>query len=311
MEYELPQGLRELLTEQYGEETAETIVQGFMQPRRVTLRVNTIKTSVDAARAQLEAAGVALTPVAWSDEAFIVENVREHALEQLPLYENGDIYLQSLSSMLPPLLLEPQAGECILDMAAAPGGKTTQMAALSGNRALITACEMHKIRAQRLEYNVKKQGASRVNVMVTDSRRLDDLFQFDKILLDAPCSVSGTILYTDKGFTGGFSRALMDKCARTQEEMLRKALRLLKPGHEMVYSTCSILQRENEAVLQRVLKNGAAQVVPFDEARFADVPKLPTGMEGALLVRPTQLYEGFFAVRLRKSGEAKKSKRLR
>ena len=311
MEYELPQGLRELLTEQYGEETAETIVQGFMQPRRVTLRVNTIKTSVDAARAQLEAAGVALTPVAWSDEAFIVENVREHALEQLPLYENGDIYLQSLSSMLPPLLLEPQAGECILEMAAAPGGKTTQMAALSGNRALITACEMHKIRAQRLEYNVKKQGASRVNVMVTDSRRLDDLFQFDKILLDAPCSGSGTILYTDKGFTGGFSRALMDKCARTQEEMLRKALRLLKPGHEMVYSTCSILQRENEAVLQRVLKNGAAQVVPFDEVRFADVPKLPTGMEGALLVRPTQLYEGFFAVRLRKSGEAKKSKRLR
>ena len=80
MEYELPQGLQELLTEQYGGETAEMIVQGFMQPRRVTLRVNTIKTSVDAARAQLEAAGVALTPVAWSDEAFIVENVREHAL---------------------------------------------------------------------------------------------------------------------------------------------------------------------------------------------------------------------------------------
>lgn len=308
MEYELPQGLRELLTEQYGEETAETIAQGFMQPRRVTLRVNTIKTSVEAARAQLEAAGVALTPVAWSGEAFIVENVREHALEQLPLYENGEIYLQSLSSMLPPLLLEPQAGECILDMAAAPGGKTTQMAALSGNQALITACEMHKIRAQRLEYNVKKQGASRVNVMVTDSRRLDDLFQFDKILLDAPCSGSGTILYTDKGFTGGFSRALMDKCARTQEEMLRKALRLLKPGHEMVYSTCSILQRENEAVLQRVLKNGAAQIVPFDAARFADVPKLPTSMEGALLVRPTALYEGFFAVRLRKSGEVKKKK---
>ena len=193
-------------------------------------------------------------------------------------------------------------------MAAAPGGKTTQMAALSGNQALITACEMNKIRAQRLEYNVKKQGATRVSVMVTDSRRLDDLFQFDKILLDAPCSGSGTILQTETGFTGGFSKVLMDRCAKTQEEMLRKALRLLKPGHEMVYSTCSIMEKENENILRRVIKNGAAEIVPFDTARFADVPLLPTSVEGAMLVCPTELYEGFFAVRIRKAGVAKKKK---
>lgn len=308
MEYELPQDLRPLLVEQYGEETTEAIVQGFMCLRRVTLRVNTLKTTVEAARAQLEAAGLAITPVSWSTEAFIVENAREDAIERLPLYENGEVYLQSLSSMLPPLLLEPQAGECILDMAAAPGGKTTQMAALSGNQALITACEMNKIRAQRLEYNVKKQGASRVNVMVTDSRRLDDLFQFDKILLDAPCSGSGTIVKTEKGFTGGFSRVLMERCAKTQEEMLKKALRLLKPGHEMVYSTCSILQKENENILRRVVKSGIAEIVPFDAARFAHVPQLPAGVPGTLLVRPTALYEGFFAAKIRKCGAAKKKK---
>ena len=308
MEYELPQDLLPLLTQQYGPSQAEEIVQGFMHPRRVTLRVNTLRKSVEVATAQLRAAGLALTPVEWSDTAFIVENAREDALERLPLYENGEIYVQSLSSMLPPLLLEPQAGECILDMAAAPGGKTTQMAALSGNQALITACEMHKIRAQRLEYNVKKQGASRVNVMVTDARRLDDLFSFDKILLDAPCSGSGTILRTPQGFTGGFSRTLMERCARTQEELLRKALRLLKPGHEMVYSTCSILRRENEDLVRRVLKAGAAQVVPLDAARFAQVPQLPTDMPGALLVCPTAQYEGFFAVKLRKGGTAKKKK---
>lgn len=305
----LPQDMEALLEAQYGREWTEKIAQGFAQMRKVTLRVNTLKTSVEEAKAQLHAAGLVLTPVSWSGEAFIVENARESALEQLPMYENGEIYLQSLSSMLPPLLLEPKEGACILDMAAAPGGKTTQMASLSGNKALITACEMNKIRAQRLEYNVKKQGATRVNVMVTDSRRLDDLFQFDQILLDAPCSGSGTVLKTETGFTGGFSKVLMDRCAKTQEEMLRKALRLLKPGHEMVYSTCSIMEKENENILRRVIKNGAAEIVPFDTARFADVPLLPTSVEGAMLVCPTELYEGFFAVKIRKAGAAKRPAR--
>ena len=300
MQQELPGDLRELLAAQYTGEETEAILSGFFGKRRVTLRVNTIKTSTAQARSQLEEAGLTVCPVAWSEDALIIENARERALEALPLYTRGEIYLQSLSSMLPPLLLAPQPGECILDMAAAPGGKTTQMAALSGNRALITACEMNKIRAQRLEYDVGKQGALHVNVMVTDSRRLDDLFRFDKILLDAPCSGSGTIVRTEQGYTGGFSLALMNRCVRTQEEMLKKALRLLKPGHEMVYSTCSILQSENEALVERVLRRSPAEVVPMDEKRFESVPRLPTRLEGALLVRPTETYEGFFAVKLRR-----------
>ena len=95
--------------------------------------------------------------------------------------------------MIPPIVLDPSPGESILDMAAAPGGKTTQMAALSGGLADITACEKNKIRAQRLLYNLKKQGAGRVTVLETDARRLDSRFFFDKILLDAPCSGSGTV----------------------------------------------------------------------------------------------------------------------
>ena len=95
--------------------------------------------------------------------------------------------------MIPPLVLAPRQGETVLDMAAAPGGKTTQMAALSGNAALITACEKNRIRAERMQFNLQRQGATRVSVMVEDARRLDDLFSFDRILLDAPCSGSGTI----------------------------------------------------------------------------------------------------------------------
>ena len=90
--------------------------------------------------------------------------------------------------MLPPIILNPKEGYDILDMAAAPGGKTTQLAVLTQNKAHITACEMNTIRLERLKYNIEKQGATSVYTMQTDSRRIDDFFSFDQILLDAPCS---------------------------------------------------------------------------------------------------------------------------
>ena len=111
----------------------------------------------------------------------------------MDIYKNGKIYLQSLSSMLPPIVLNPMPKNDILDMTAAPGGKTTQIAALSNNEANITACEINKIRAERLRYNLDKQGASSVFVMLEDARNIDNFFSFDQILLDSPCSGSGTI----------------------------------------------------------------------------------------------------------------------
>ena len=94
--------------------------------------------------------------------------------------------------MIPPIVLSPKEDENILDMAAAPGGKTTQIASISENKAMITACEKNKIRAERLKYNLQKQGVTCANVMIEDARKLSDFFSFDKILLDAPCSGSGT-----------------------------------------------------------------------------------------------------------------------
>ena len=97
--------------------------------------------------------------------------------------------------MLPPIILEPKENTDILDMAAAPGGKTTQLAALTQNKAHITACEMNKIRCERLKYNIEKQGATSVYIMQEDSRKINDFFSFDQILLDAPCSRKWNIKY--------------------------------------------------------------------------------------------------------------------
>jgi len=297
----VPAYLAQLLGAQYGEETAERIAQGYAAQRAVTLRANPLKSDVQTVREKLAQQGIETKGVPWYEDAMIIlGDVREDALEKLAMYEAGEIYLQSLSSMIPPLLLGAAPGENVLDMAAAPGGKTTQMAALTGNRAMITACEMNKIRADRLKYNVQRQGASRVTVMNIDSRNLDDLFSFDRILLDAPCSGSGTVQLNDRRSKGQFSREFLARTTKLQEGLLAKALRLLRPGCEMIYSTCSVLAQENEEIVKKALKKAQAEIVPLDLSAFDSVPQLPVSLPGTLCVCPDALHEGFFVAKIRR-----------
>ena len=296
----VPAYLAQLLGAQYGEETAERIAQGYAVQRAVTLRANPLKASAAEVREALAAQGIETSPVSWYADAMIIENVREDALTKLDLYECGAIYLQSLSSMIPPLLLGARPGENVLDMAAAPGGKTTQIAALTGNQAMVTACEMNKIRADRLKYNVQRQGATRVTVMNIDSRNLDDLFSFDRILLDAPCSGSGTVQLGNPRSKGQFNKEFLGRTTKQQEALLLKALRLLRPGSEMIYSTCSVLRQENEDIVARVLRKANAEVVPLELSAFGGVPQLPVSIPGTLCVCPDALHEGFFVAKLRR-----------
>ena len=290
MQNQIPEFFREMLLKQYGEQQTNQILEGYSKQRAVTLRVNTIKSDKENVKQKLQEAGIETEEVPWYEDALIIKNVREEEIKKLEIYENGEIYLQSLSSMIPPIILEPNAGENILDMAAAPGGKTTQIAAITGNKSYITACEKNKIRAERLKYNLQKQGVGCVNVMLEDARKLSDFFSFDKILLDAPCSGSGTETIFDKNF----NRELVQRSSKTQEELLRKALKILKPGGEMIYSTCSILAQENENILKKV----GAKIIPIEP--IEGIPLLPTSIDGVMCVCPTELYEGFFVARIKK-----------
>lgn len=294
MQNQIPQFFKEMLLVQYGEETTNKIIDGYSKQRLVTLRINTIKSSKDNIKAKLQETGIETEDVSWYEDGLIIKNAREDEIKKLDIYENGEIYLQSLSSMLPPIILQPKAKENILDMAAAPGGKTTEIATLTQNKAFITACEKNKIRAERLKFNLQKQGVGCVNVMLEDARKLSDFFSFDKILLDAPCSGSGTISVFDTGF----NKELIDRSSKTQEELLKKALKILKKGGELVYSTCSILEQENERVLRKVVQKSGAEIVPIEP--LDGVPTLPTTIDGTLSVCPTELYEGFFVAKIKK-----------
>lgn len=293
--------LEVMLKEQYGIETAKKIINGYLTKRKTTLRINTIKSNIEEIKNKLQESKIEYEEVPWSKEALIIKNVDEKTIQEMDIYQDGKIYMQSLSSMLPPIILEPKEKTDILDMAAAPGGKTTQIAALTNNKAHITACEKNKIRAERLKYNVDKQGATCVFIMPKDSRFIDDFFSFDQILLDAPCSGSGTLDFNDSNIEKYFTKQLIERSTKTQKALLKKAISLLKPGHEMVYSTCSVLACENEDVVESILKDEKIEIVPISFEGIESLPVLPTKISGTLCVCPTELYEGFFVAKIRKN----------
>lgn len=320
----LPRFFIESIVGAYGETEAERILEGISaaQERPITLRANTLKASADEVAAALDAAKIPWQKVSWFDEAFAIAPEHERAVWDLDLIREGKIYLQSLSSMLPPLVLAPEAGQDVLDMCAAPGGKTTQLAAGCAH-AHITACEMHVPRAEKLEHNLEKQGAKNVQVMRCDARELDEFFSFDRILLDAPCTGSGTLIFGNERTQRGFTPELLEKCARSQRALLDRGLTVLKRGGLLLYSTCSVLPQENEDAVRAALakhrdceivpllggvSEGAAEDAPAPLAsalahafEAGEIPQLPNDLAGTLTVRTSRAYEGFYLALIKKN----------
>lgn len=293
---QIPDFLNNMLLEQYGENNTNQIIQGYKASRKSSLRVNTLKADKEEIASILQKNNIPYEKVSVFQDAFVFEKQYEQQIKNLDIYEQGKIYFQSLSSMLPVLILEPKEKEDILDMAAAPGGKTSQISAITNGKVYITACEKNPIRAERLKYNMQKLGIPSIQVLVKDARKLDDAFSFDKILLDSPCSGSGTLRLKEDTF----SEELIQRSIIVQKQLLEKAVRLLKPGHELVYSTCSILKQENEKQIEKILQKGKVEIVPIPKELLTNVPQLPVTLEGTVCIKPNEYYEGFFVAKLKK-----------
>ncbi len=293
----VPETLLRWLEKSWTEEIRERILAGYHEARVTTLRVNTLKTRKSDIVRELGAMGWAWREVEWYEHALILPGRTEPEVLELPMAREGRVYLQSLSAMIPVRILNPQPGESILDMTAAPGGKTTQICAETGNKAGVTACERDSIRAERMKHNLSLQGA-RATVITGDARQLPDLLRFDRVLLDAPCTGSGTIQVLSEGgerqMTEGWKNRILD----TQAALLAKGLSLLKPGGCLVYATCSVLQEENEQQVRQAVDRGWAESVPL-EPFSGEIPFLPG--ETGLTVCPDRQYEGFFVSCLRRT----------
>ena len=157
----------------------------------------------------------------------------------------------------------------------------------------VTACEVNQIRKDRLVYNLEKLGCKNVTTLKVDARNLDEYFSFDNILLDSPCSGSGTIEEEDYS---KINEKLVDSVTKIQESLLRKALSILKSGSTMIYSTCSILKCENEEIVSKMMKEFDIEVIPIE----TNFETLPSKIDGVLTILPSEVNEGFFICKIKK-----------
>jgi len=265
---DIPQGFLERMRVLLGDELG-AFAASYRAAPVAGLRVNTLKLSVEAFRA---AAPFALTPVPWCPAGFSLGD--EQAAGKHPWHAAGLYYLQEPSAMAVAELLDPQPGERVLDLAAAPGGKATHIAALMAGQGLLIANEVHPKRAWILAENLERWGAAHVAITNESPERLADRFAgfFDRVLLDAPCSGEG-MFRKSAAARREWSPALVLGCAQRQSLILAHAARLVRPGGRLVYSTCTFAPEEDEAVIAGFL----AAHADFDLSAPADRPGFAPG----------------------------------
>ncbi|QHM71247.1 Ribosomal RNA small subunit methyltransferase F [Mixta intestinalis] len=290
----------------------EASLQAFLaisqQPLRRSLRVNTLKISVDDFLRQTARYGWRLTPIPWCAEGFWIE--RDESDEALPLgsvaeHLSGLFYIQEASSMLPVSALfaaQPQP-ERVMDVAAAPGSKTTQMAALMNNQGLILANEYAASRVKVLHANLSRCGVSNTALTHFDGRVFGPALPeaFDAILLDAPCSGEG-VIRKDADALRNWTLESTHAIAATQRDLIDSAFHALKPGGTLIYSTCTLNRLENQQVVSWLCERYPDAVEIESLAQLFPGAQQAATAEGFLHVFP-QLFdsEGFFVARLRKT----------
>ncbi len=302
----LPREFIDSLDATFPQAVAEKILRGMGARRATSLRVNTLRGDAAALLRFFREHAVKHRRVPWYPDAFVLTEATERDVAAWDLYAEGRIYLQSLSSMIPALALAPLPGETVLDIAAAPGSKTTHMAALMRNEGRILANELNAVRAERLSYNVRLQGCRIVEVTVGRGERIGELMpeSFDRVLLDVPCSGEGRFIVFEPGTSRAWSTRAVAESARLQRKLLESGARALKPGGTLVYSTCTLNREENELMLDWALRR-----LPLEPCAIpVSIPGVFAGMvrgldprvARAIRVFPDAEREGFFVCRMTK-----------
>lgn len=310
---ELPEEFTTRLRAIVSEEKYEGVISSFHGRRSLTVRVNTLKNTIDEAQKELQSMGISVEQVTWMPEAFILPFDCKSQLSSSDAFNEGRIYIQGFASMLAAYALDPQPGETVLDLAAAPGGKTLHIAAKMENEGKLSAVEAVKGRFFKLKANLETYGATMVRTFLMDGRAVGKKCpeMFDRILLDAPCSSEARIVAGEPKSWEHWSERKVKEAARKQKGLLSSAWHSLKPGGRLVYCTCSFAPEENELSLQKLIKKFGDQVEIEDvEIPMENIQPGLTSWQGkglhpdlnkAIRVLPNEMMDGFFMVSLRKN----------
>ena len=293
----------------------QSVIKTFIK-RPTTFRVNTLKTSTQKVLEELKQNRIKCQKSSFSDIAFIVDSKFRKELMDLEIYKNGHIYLQSLASQVPVLILDPKPGEIVLDLTAAPGSKTSQIAALMQNQGRLIANEQNKPRFFKLMHNMQNLG-------VLNSEKSEDNFiklyldngislpyklntKFDKILLDTPCSAESRFVVSDPSTYKYWHIKKVKTLVQTQKRLLKSAFHALKPNGTLVYSTCTINPYENELQIEKFLaKNPNAKLEPIQVPglKYAPLYKTEADMSNSKRIMMDQNIESFYVAKITKTHE--------
>lgn len=275
-------------------------------PRKQSVRVNTLLAGGEEFELPEQGA-----KYAWLPEGFMLDDTS--SLRDSEEVMSGKWFIQNAASWLPVLALDPKAGEFILDICAAPGGKTSHIAARTNNQARIWANDNSRPRLAKMQANLQRLGANIERYTLFDATQLArklDAEQFDKILLDAPCSGEGLMHYDrDKDFAT-WSPAQIKRLQQLQKRIITQAWQLLKPGGALVYSTCTMAPEEDEAVVDYLLRSREdAQIEPLDVQLPNRVPTVKSWngkafseqTAHAMRLIPSEHIEAFFVAKFKKS----------
>lgn len=294
----LPQAFVERMQESLGAE-AEAFFTSYDSPRAYGLRRNPLKLTREEFERQMP---FTLTPVSWADEGYYYqENERpgKHAFHEMGLY-----YIQEPSAMCVAQVAQPQAGERILDLCAAPGGKSTQLAGRMHGEGLLVCNEIVPNRARILAQNIERMGIRNAVVTNHSPQELAERFAgfFDRVIVDAPCSGEGMFHKEETALTE-WSPENVSMCAKRQREILSSAVDMLRAGGELVYSTCTFAPAEDEEMVQWLLTQ-------FPELSLVPIDCVSLGISEGTLAGTGRIYphrqrgEGHFVARLQKSGRS-------
>ncbi len=264
MAKQLPQKLVSRLGEIYVSDIQEKILKNFSEKRIGSFRINLLKSSLKDVQKEFSEKWIIFQKFLDFENIFIFDREFEYTIKWTRAFYDGKIYLQSIASMLPVLVLNPEKWQKILDVCAAPGSKTTQIALFQENFWKIFAIEKNQIRADKLAYNCRLQNASNVEIIKSDARKFlqNSTEFFDKILLDAPCSAEWRIDTNNEKSFGFWSEKNIFEKSELQSELLELSWKKLKKWGELVYSTCTLAPEENELVVLKFLeKNKDAKLV--------------------------------------------------
>ncbi|MCI4406087.1 MAG: RsmB/NOP family class I SAM-dependent RNA methyltransferase, partial [Sulfuricurvum sp.] len=275
----LPAPFVERLEQIVPQERFESILRTFDAPKQVTFRLNTLKSSATELENALHEAEIAFERVGWTEG--LIEGVYRIApedklrLTQIEPFYQGHFYIQNLASMLAPIFLSPKPEETVLDLAAAPGGKTLMLAGMMKNTGWLSAVEPSRERFFRLCDNLKSQGVTNAHTYMTDGRSVGKKcpLMFDRILLDAPCSSEARFKTHEPKSMSYWSVHKVKETSKLQRRLLLSAFDALKPGGKLLYSTCSFSPEENESPLQHLLERHGEHlktlplIMPFDNVQ--------------------------------------------